>query len=453
MISIRDYIRDFVPDESRGRFRTWIRRIIRSRIADQYRRKQRNPLEKVPRRQSAEDSATSTTNRIPDLNKVELDRVIDGKLEQAILVEARRSVSEKVRAEDFQSFDFFELREIPAAEVGRLLGVSATTVRVRAFRVRQALKREARRIARRLERPKCLKDVPLDRESSGPFVDANWQVTSEPGYEFIEEIGRGGYGYVYLCRRSAHAGADDGFVAAKFIYRHVFGPFDNPASGAAYQRALDGLQNFRSLSKESPYLLRISDVRQRHEEGYFCYVMELADDLGRGRRIRPGDYTPKTLKNLIERHGHRERLPIAKCVDIAIGLARGLQLLHDAGYTHRDVRPSNIIFVADVPKLADIDLLAGHDAALASYIPRDYAAPEGSHSRQADIFSLGKTIYEMITCLPVKDYPRLPTDIGTWADHGAMVRMNRIIARACARDPRRRYATAEELLKEFVRLQ
>src|SRR5438093_13165451 len=46
MITVRDYINNFVPDESRGRFRTWLRRIVQSRIADQYRRKKRNPLDR-----------------------------------------------------------------------------------------------------------------------------------------------------------------------------------------------------------------------------------------------------------------------------------------------------------------------------------------------------------------------------------------------------------------------
>jgi serine/threonine protein kinase len=285
----------------------------------------------------------------------------------------------------------------------------------------------------------------------GSIIDADRLATSEPGYEFIQEIGRGGYGHVYLFRRRLRPEGD--YVAAKFVYRRVFGDPEEVTSEAAYRRALEGLQNFRSLSKESPYLLRVSDVRERHEEGYFCYVMELADDLEHGRRIVPGAYIPKTLKNLIERRGLRERLPVSKCREIAIGLARGLQLLHEAGYTHRDVRPSNIIFVADIPKLADIDLLAGHDATLVSYIPRHYAAPEHSHSRQADLFSLGKTIYEMSTGLPVQEYPRLPSDIGGWVDRAGMLQVNRIIARACARDLHRRYASADELLTDLMILQ
>jgi serine/threonine protein kinase len=52
-----------------------------------------------------------------------------------------------------------------------------------------------------------------------------------------------------------------------------------------------------------------------------------------------------------------------------------LRILHHGGFTHRDVRPSNIIFVNGTPKLADIDLLTDDQAALTSYIPKHYAAP------------------------------------------------------------------------------
>ena len=153
MITVRNYINRFVPDENRARFRTWLRKIARSRIADQYRRKKRNPLERVACHPPSEDSATSTTNRIPNLNEVELDRLIDGKLEQAILTEARRLAREKVRMEDYQTYDLFEVRELGAREVSASMNISAVTVRVRAFRVRRIVEREVRRILKVLEQP------------------------------------------------------------------------------------------------------------------------------------------------------------------------------------------------------------------------------------------------------------------------------------------------------------
>src|SRR5689334_9886930 len=139
---------------------------------------------------------------------------------------------------------------------------------------------------------------------------------SEKGYHFISEIAKGGYGYVYLFSRQL-SGEAENYVAGKFLYRNIFGPPDDPASSAAYQRALEGLQNFRSLSRQSQYLLRIFDVRHRHQEGYFCYMMELADDIKSGRKINPIRYRPRTLKNELCRRGQRQRLPAVRCAEIA----------------------------------------------------------------------------------------------------------------------------------------
>ena len=272
----------------------------------------------------------------------------------------------------------------------------------------------------------------------------------ETGYDCIKEIGSGGYGYVYLLHSSQSS--SQRYVAGKFVHRHAFGFADDPAAGEGYKRALEGLQNFRSVNIQSEYLLRIFEVRERHEEGYFCYMMELADDIETGRNVNAPAYKPRTLKNELERSGERKRLPARQCIEIAIVLARGLQVLHESGFTHRDVRPSNIIFVDSVPKLADIDLLAGNDAALPSYIPKDYAAPEGCHSSRADIFSLGKTVYEMCTGFPVRSYPCLPRDVRHWNDHSLMLKVNKVIARACARNLRKRYGAAREMLDDLERI-
>jgi RNA polymerase sigma factor (sigma-70 family) len=153
MVSVRNYISNFVPDKTRAQFRTWLRKIVQSRIADQYRKKKRNPVEQLQRDGLADETATSTTNRIPNLNEVELDRLIDGKLEQAILTEARRLARDKVRMEDYQAYDLFEIQELGAREVGISLGISPITVRVRAMRVRRVIESQVRRLVKLLEQP------------------------------------------------------------------------------------------------------------------------------------------------------------------------------------------------------------------------------------------------------------------------------------------------------------
>jgi serine/threonine protein kinase len=177
--------------------------------------------------------------------------------------------------------------------------------------------------------------------------------------------------------------------------------------------------------------------------------MELADDMNKGRNFSTRNYVPWTLRNELNRNGKRQRLPVTRCIDIAILLAQGLEILHDAGFTHRDVRPSNIIFVSGIPKLADIDLLAGHDASLPSYIPREYAAPEGGHSKRADLYSLGKTLYEMCTGQDVNSFPILSRDIGHWTDHSLFLKLNKVVGKACAFHLHRRYRSAKDLIQDL----
>lgn len=153
MIAVRDHIGRFVPDKARARFRTWLRMIVRSRIADQHRRRKRNPLDQTAgHRPATEASGTSSTNRIPNFSEVELDRLIDGQLELAILKEARRITKSQVPIEHYQAYDLFVIQELSAREVAACLGIHPVTARVHAFRVRRVVEREARRFIRALER-------------------------------------------------------------------------------------------------------------------------------------------------------------------------------------------------------------------------------------------------------------------------------------------------------------
>ena len=152
MITVRNHVAGFTPDKKRAKFRTWLGTIVRSRIVDQLRRKRRSPLEKVVNPPAdANDSGTCFLHRLPDRKEVELDRLIDGKLEEAILEEARRCTKALVKPGHYQIYDLFSVHELSAAEVAKTLGIKLVTVRVTSMRVRKIVNREARRIARQIE--------------------------------------------------------------------------------------------------------------------------------------------------------------------------------------------------------------------------------------------------------------------------------------------------------------
>jgi serine/threonine protein kinase len=113
-------------------------------------------------------------------------------------------------------------------------------------------------------------------------------------------------------------------------------------------------------------------------------------------------------------------------------------LLHAHHLIHRDIKPSNVIFVRGMAKLADIGLVTqvateGRDV---SYLGTEgYIPPEGPGTPAADVYSLGKVIYQAATGLHVGRFPELPSAIMEGTIDECFMNLNQIIVKACEVDP------------------
>lgn len=260
-----------------------------------------------------------------------------------------------------------------------------------------------------------------------------------PDYELLRIIGRGSYGDVWLAR-----GITGLYRAVKLVWRDRF------ADAQPYEREFHGLREFAAISIAESHQLALLHVGRNDAAGFFYYVMELADDLDAGREIDPEHYIPHTLSAAQQSRGRR---PAPEVVGLAVELARALSGLHARGLVHRDIKPSNVIFVGGAPKLADIGLVTAATAAHTFVGTEGFVPPEGPGTPAADVFSLGKLLYETATGLDRHAYPRLPADLGTLPDRKELLELNEILIRACDPVAAKRYLDAAALLDDLLLLQ
>lgn len=187
------------------------------------------------------------------------------------------------------------------------------------------------------------------------------------------------------------------------------------------------------------------------DEGSLHYiVMELVDGI--------------SLKNYIQK---KSVLTNDECISIALQTAEGIAAAHKAGIVHRDIKPQNVIISNDGKvKVADFGIakaVTGETISTAVLGSAHYISPEqaknGNSDERSDIYSLGITMYEMIT-------GRLPFDgentVSVVMAHinTAMVppkvynreiygSLNDIILKCTRKNPNERYQTVDELIDDL----
>jgi eukaryotic-like serine/threonine-protein kinase len=259
-----------------------------------------------------------------------------------------------------------------------------------------------------------------------------------PDHQLIRLIGSGGGGEVWLAKNALGT-----YRAVKIVHKRTL------KSEHPFNQEFNGVLKSEPISRLHDGMVDILQVGGSDAAGYFYYVMELADAVATGQTIIPDTYMPRTLAYDL---GKRRRLPIGECVRLGAAIASALSFLHRHDLIHRDIKPSNIVFVNGFPKLADIGLVT-HTFESRSYVGTEgFIPPEGSGTPRADIYSLGKVLYEISTGKDRNDYPELP-ELKNTAEDVDLIQFNKIVLKACRANPRLRYNSAEELMAALLAFQ
>ena len=239
-----------------------------------------------------------------------------------------------------------------------------------------------------------------------------------PDHSILRLIGTGAYGEVWLARSVTGA-----YRAVKVVWREDF------KDESTYVREFEGILHYEPVARGIPGLVHILHVGQNSGEfPCYYYVMELADDAYTGIHIDPEAYVPRTLHSDMQLYG-RNPMPLDYVLEVGSQLAHALDGMHAEELTHRDVKPSNIVFVNGRAKLADAGSVS-HSNNRSYAGTHGYVPPEGPGSPRADVYALAKVLYEMCTGKDRLDFPELPTEVPEGASHRRWLEFNEIICAA-----------------------
>jgi serine/threonine-protein kinase len=199
-------------------------------------------------------------------------------------------------------------------------------------------------------------------------------------YRIERELGEGGMATVYLAQDVRH----NRQVAVKVLKPEL-------AAVVGAERFLTEIETTANL--QHPHILPLFDSGEA--DGFLFYVMPYIDGETLGDRI-----------------AREKQLPVDEALGIATSVCNALQVAHDAGIVHRDIKPGNILLSRGEPLVADFGIAlavgaggsrlteTGLSVGTPYYMSPEQATGDQSIGPSADIYALACVLYEMLVGEP-----------------------------------------------------
>lgn len=334
---------------------------------------------------------------------------------------------------------------------------------------------------------------PQVRDALGRLTDLGDPGDSPPpsdplgDFRIVRELGRGGMGVVYeaeqlsLGRRVAlkvlpFAAALDPNHLRRFrnealAAAHLNHPHIVPVYGIGCER---GVHYYAMQLVEGQTLAAL--IRELQTYGFGSSGASGGSDHVPRTALVPGaDTLPLRAVGLSTERSHRSPTYVRAVATLAADAAEALEHAHQMGVVHRDIKPANLmldgrghVWVADfglaqIRGGPDLTLTGDVIGTLRYMAPEQAAAKHDLVDHRADVYSLGVTLYELLTLTPAvagQDRPEVLRRLldGDWPNTRRLnpavpADLETVVLKATAREPGDRYPTAQELaddLRRFV---